>query len=188
MEQGFRGPQVCKIVGITYRQLDHWDRSGLLSPSLSAAKGSGSQRVYSYRDVVELRVIKQLLDAGVTLQRARRAVDFLRSSGDEIGSSNLVLGADNSVLVRDGEELLDVLRGGQVVFSVVPLSGVLDQVEAAILALQPHLDEGGDAADRPSPAPSIAAAVTSASSATSAAPRGRAAGHVGHPPAAAHGG
>ncbi|MGH9303386.1 MAG: MerR family transcriptional regulator [Acidimicrobiales bacterium] len=132
MEQGFRGPQVCKIVGITYRQLDHWDRSGLLCPSLVAARGSGSQRVYSYRDVVELRVIKQLLDAGVTLRRARRAVEFLRGSGDDLASSSLVLGADNSVLVKDGEELLDVLRGGQVVFSVVPLSGVVDQVEAAM--------------------------------------------------------
>ncbi|MGH9299096.1 MAG: MerR family transcriptional regulator, partial [Acidimicrobiales bacterium] len=78
--EGFRGPQVCKIVGITYRQLDHWDRTGLLSPSLASAKGSGTQRLYSYRDVVELRIIKQLLDAGVTLQRARKAVDFLRDS------------------------------------------------------------------------------------------------------------
>ncbi len=130
---GFRGPQVCKIVGITYRQLDHWDRTGLKSPSLMQARGSGTQRLYSYRDVVELRLIKQLLDAGVTLQRARKAVEFLRESGEDLATTNLVLGATGAVLVRDGADLLDVLRGGQGVFNVVPLSGVVDEVDAAIV-------------------------------------------------------
>ena len=97
-QEGYRGPQVCKIVGITYRQLDHWDRTGLKSPSLEQAKGSGTQRLYSYQDVVELRIIKQLLDAGVTLQRARKAIDFLRESGDDLASASLVLGAAGSVL------------------------------------------------------------------------------------------
>jgi DNA-binding transcriptional MerR regulator len=133
--EGFRGPQVCKIVGITYRQLDHWDRTGLKSPSLEKAKGSGTQRLYSYRDVVELRLIKQLLDAGVTLQRARKAIEFLRGSGEDLATLNLVLGAAGAVLVRDGEDLLDVLRGGQGVFNVVPLSGVLGEVDAAIVEL-----------------------------------------------------
>ena len=67
---GFRGPQVCTLIGITYRQLDYWARTGLLRPSIADARGSGSQRVYSYTDVVELKVIKQLLDAGISLQRA----------------------------------------------------------------------------------------------------------------------
>ena len=134
--QGYRGPQVCKIVGITYRQLDHWDRTGLLSPSLATARGSGSQRLYSYRDVVVLRIIKQLLDSGVTLQRARKAIDFFRDAvGDDLASANLVLGASDSVLARDGEELLDLLRGGQGVFNVVPLSGVMTDVDAGILEL-----------------------------------------------------
>ena len=75
---GFYGPQVCSLVGITYRQLDYWARTGLLQPSVDAAKGSGSRRVYSYADVLELKVIKQLLDAGVSLQSARRAVECLR--------------------------------------------------------------------------------------------------------------
>ena len=131
--KGYRGPQVCKIVGITYRQLDHWDRPGLLSPSLAAARGSGTQRLYSYRDVVVLRIIKQLLDSGVTLQRARKAIEFFRDSlGEDLAAANLVLGASDSVLARDGDELLDLLRGGQGVFNVIPLSGVVTDVEAAI--------------------------------------------------------
>ena len=76
---GFHGPQVCGLVGITYRQLDYWARTGLLQPSVAAAKGSGTRRVYSYSDVLELKVIKQLLDAGLSLQSARRAVECLRS-------------------------------------------------------------------------------------------------------------
>src|SRR5579872_6546190 len=138
MAQGFRGPQVCKIVGISYRQLDHWDRTGLLSPSLVPAKGSGTQRLYSYQDVVQLRIIKQLREAGVSLQRARKAVEFLRESGSDLTAANLVIGARGSVLARDGGELLDVLRGGQGVFNVVPLGGLVDEVEAAILQLAPE--------------------------------------------------
>lgn len=65
-DSGYRGPQVCEIVGITYRQLDYWARTGLLVPSITAAKGSGTQRRYSYRDLLELKVIKQLLDAGLS--------------------------------------------------------------------------------------------------------------------------
>jgi DNA-binding transcriptional MerR regulator len=133
--EGYRGPQVCKIVGITYRQLDHWDRTGLKSPSLMRANGSGSQRLYSYLDVLDLRIIKQLLDAGVTLQRARKAIDFLRESGAELTSASLVLGATGSVLVRDDEELLDLLKGGQRVFNVVALSGVVGDVDAAIVEI-----------------------------------------------------
>lgn len=157
-EQGFRGPQVCKIVGITYRQLDHWARTGLLAPSLAAARGSGTQRLYSYRDVLELRIIKQLLDAGVTLQRARKAIEFLRQSGDELAAANLVLGAADSVLVRNGEELLDLLRGGQGVFNVVPLAGVVDQVDAAILELAPpeRTASGPPVLEQPNPPGSLA--------------------------------
>src|SRR5207237_3251506 len=77
-EDGFRGPQVCAIVGITYRQLDYWARTDLLRPSISEARGSGTQRRYSYRDLLELKVIKQLLDAGVSLQSTRRAIQCLR--------------------------------------------------------------------------------------------------------------
>ena len=73
VEAGYRGPQVCKVVGITYRQLDYWARTDLVRPSVCDANGSGTQRLYSYRDLVELKVVKKLLDAGVSLQRARRS-------------------------------------------------------------------------------------------------------------------
>src|SRR3981081_4750485 len=81
-EEGFRGPQVCSIVGITYRQLDYWARTGLLRPSISEARGSGTQRRYSYRDLLELKVIKRLLDAGISLPSARRAIVVLRDRGE----------------------------------------------------------------------------------------------------------
>src|SRR5438309_7063671 len=112
-EEGFRGPQVCSIVGITYRQLDYWARTGLLRPSITEARGSGTQRRYSYRDLLELKVIKRLLDAGVSLQSARRAIDCLRQAGSEVASSNLVLNGTQSVLATTGEEIIDLLKGGQ---------------------------------------------------------------------------
>jgi DNA-binding transcriptional MerR regulator len=131
-EEGYRGPQVCSIVGITYRQLDYWARTSLLVPSISAAKGSGSQRRYAYRDLLELKVIKRLLDAGISLQAARRAVDVLRQSGEDLASANLVLSWTQSVLARTGDEIIDLLKGGQGVLNIVPMSGVLSELEAAI--------------------------------------------------------
>ena len=95
---GFRGPTVCKIVGITYRQLDYWARTDLIRPS---AAGPADQRAYSYRDLVELKVIKGLLDAGVSLQSARRAIEYLRAHlGNDIGVASLVVNDSGSELVR----------------------------------------------------------------------------------------
>src|ERR1700757_759206 len=94
---GYSGPQVCGLVGVTYRQLDYWARTGLLQPSVASATGSGSRRVYSYSDVLELKVIKQLLDAGVSLQSARLAVECLREDlGTEVASANLGLPGNRS--------------------------------------------------------------------------------------------
>jgi DNA-binding transcriptional MerR regulator len=133
---GFHGPQVCGLVGITYRQLDYWARTGLLQPSVAAARGSGTRRVYSYSDVLELKVIKQLLDAGVSLQSARRAVECLRQDlGADVASSNLVLTGTSSVLARSNGEVVDLLAGGQGVFNIVPLAGVVDELEADIVRL-----------------------------------------------------
>ena len=133
---GFHGPQVCDLVGISYRQLDYWARTGLLQPSVAAARGSGTRRVYSYSDVLELKVIKQLLDAGVSLQSARRAVECLREDlGADVASSNLVLTGTSSVLARSNGEVVDLLAGGQGVFNIVPLAGVVDELEADIVRL-----------------------------------------------------
>lgn len=137
-EVGYRGPQVCSIVGISYRQLDYWARTNLIRPSIADAKGSGSQRLYSYTDLVELKVIKSLLDAGVSLQQARRSIEYLRTNlGGDISSARLVLNGPGSVLVHSDGELVDLLRRGQGVFSVVALSGVKDELDAAITELRP---------------------------------------------------
>jgi DNA-binding transcriptional MerR regulator len=137
-EEGYRGPQVCAIVGITYRQLDYWTRTDLIRPSVADAKGSGSQRRYSYRDLLELKVIKSLLDSGVSLQSARKAIDYLRQHlGEDVASANLVLNGGGSVLARSGEEIIDLVKRGQGVLNIVPLAGVKDEVDAAIHDLRP---------------------------------------------------
>ena len=148
-EEGFRGPQVCSIVGITYRQLDYWARTELLRPSISEARGSGTQRKYSYQDLLELKVIKRLLDAGISLQSARRALDVLRQSGEEVITANLVLNGTQSVLATSGEQIIDLLKGGQGVLNIVPLSGVVSELEAAILGLRAEPAAEADAAPAP---------------------------------------
>jgi DNA-binding transcriptional MerR regulator len=138
-DEGFRGRQVCAVVGITYRQLDYWARTDLLRPSIADAKGSGSQRRYSYNDLLELKVIKNLLDAGVSLRSARTAIEYLRQHvGGDVASANLVLNGSRSVLVRTGEEIIDLLRNGQGVLNIVPLAGVKDEVDNGILQLRPR--------------------------------------------------
>jgi DNA-binding transcriptional MerR regulator len=135
-DEGYRGPQVCKLVGITYRQLDYWARTGLLRPSISDANGSGTQRRYSYGDVIELKVIKQLLDAGLKLQQARQAVACLRSDlGADLASAQLVLAGSRSVLAHSNGEVVDLLAGGQGVFNVLSLSGVVEELDAAIVGI-----------------------------------------------------
>jgi DNA-binding transcriptional MerR regulator len=136
-EAGYRGPQVCKIVGITYRQLDYWARTELVRPSVMDANGSGTQRLYSYRDLVELKVIKQMLDAGISLQSARKAVESLRGFDEDLASVRIVLQGPNVVLAQSDEQVMDLLRGGQGVLSVVLDIQPLQQTitEAVQLAL-----------------------------------------------------
>lgn len=148
-EVGYRGPQVCSIVGITYRQLDYWARTDLLRPSISDARGSGSQRRYSYGDLVQLKVIKRLLDAGISLAQARRAIECLRATGEDLATSNLVIEEGRSVLAHSGEEIVDLLRGGQGVLNIVPMAGVVSEIESAITTFT-------SAAEKPQPAASPA--------------------------------
>ncbi|MCK4176657.1 MerR family transcriptional regulator [Aciditerrimonas ferrireducens] len=137
-EAGFSGPQACGIVGITYRQLDYWARTGLVRPSIADAHGSGSQRRYAYRDLVELKVIKQLLDGGVSLQRARRAIECLRQSlGVDLAAASLVLAGPTTVLARSDGEVVDLLRGGQGVLNIVPLGGVVEAIDDAVHRVVP---------------------------------------------------
>lgn len=138
-ETGYSGPQVCTLIGITYRQLDYWDRTDLLKPTLALAHGSGTQRRYSYRDLVQLKIIKGLLDAGVKLQTARKAVESLRNErGGEWQTASIVLNGSDSVLARDGDHLVDLVRSGQGVLNVVPLAHMVEELEAAILEIAPR--------------------------------------------------
>ena len=137
-EEGFRGPQVCKIVGITYRQLDYWARTDLIRPSIADAKGSGTQRRYSYRELGELKVIQNLLDAGVSLQLARRGIEYIRQNlGEDIASANLVMNGQHPVLARSDGEVIDLMRKGQGVLSLVALGPVVDDLDVAIHDLRP---------------------------------------------------
>lgn len=118
---GFRAPQVCKVVNITYRQLDYWARTDLLTPSLQDAHGSGSQRLYAFSDVVQLKVIKRLLDAGMSLKRIRQAMEILR---EEMQSDNpladVTLLSDGATIyaAKSPDEVVDVFRRGQGVFGI----------------------------------------------------------------------
>jgi len=151
-ELGYRGKVVCTIVGITYRQLDYWARTGLIRPSIADAQGSGSQRLYSYRDLVSLKVIKNLLDAGVSLQKARRAIDYLRENlGEELSSANLVLQGTDSVIARSGEDLFDLVRQGQGVLNIVPLGPVVDELDQRIHEIQPASERAAVPTARPMP-------------------------------------
>ncbi len=130
---GYSGPTVCRLTGVTYRQLDYWARTSLVTPSITPATGSGSKRAYSYGDVLEVKVIKSLLSSGVSLARARQAVECLRRSlGADLASSSLVLSDAGSVLAHDDGELVDLLRGGQGVFNIVPLAKVVAELRATL--------------------------------------------------------
>jgi DNA-binding transcriptional MerR regulator len=134
-ESGFSGTQAAKVVGITYRQLDYWARTDLIRPSLAEATGSGSRRRYSYRDLLELRVIKTLLDAGIRLESVREVFTYLRQHvTSDIAAAHIVI-SGNQVMLCDGDQLVDVLKRGQGVLNVLPLSGVKDDIDAQLVPL-----------------------------------------------------
>ncbi|MCB0992905.1 MAG: MerR family transcriptional regulator [Acidimicrobiales bacterium] len=137
-EAGFSGKKTAEIVGISYRQLDYWARTDLIRPSLADAAGSGSRRSYSYQDLLELKVIKTLLDAGIRLETVRDIFSYLRTElGEDVASANLVISGTTPVLVRSGEEIIDLIKAGQGVLNVLPLAGVKEGLDAKIVELFP---------------------------------------------------
>ena len=122
-EEGYRVPDVCRIVGISYRQLDYWARTELVTPSVRDAHGSGSQRLYSFQDLVSLRVIKKLLDTGVSLQRVRKAVEHLQAMKRRPNGVTLMSDGRGVYEAHSPEAVIDLLRKGQGVFAIA-----LDQV------------------------------------------------------------
>ena len=134
MEYGYSGTQAAKVVGISYRQLDYWARTDLIRPSLSDASGSGTRRKYSYKDLLELRVIKSLLDAGIKLESVRDVFEYMREHVDtEIASAHLVISGGTVMLAHDDGELIDLVKKGQgVLTNVLSLSNVKQEVDTQI--------------------------------------------------------
>ena len=137
--EGFSGRQTADVVGISYRQLDYWARTDLIRPSLTDASGSGSRRRYSYQDLLELRVVKTLIDAGIKLESVREVVAYLRTHvSADIASAHLVISGQTVVLAQ-GDELIDVVKQGQGVLNVLSLAGVKNDIDAQLIPL--HFDE-----------------------------------------------
>ncbi len=118
-EAGYRGPTACKAAGITYRQLDYWARTGLVEPSVRPAGGSGTQRLYGFRDILVLKIVKRLLDTGVSLQQIRVAIHVLRARGvDDLAQITLMSDGASVYECTSSEEVIDLLQGGQGVFGI----------------------------------------------------------------------
>jgi DNA-binding transcriptional MerR regulator len=132
---GFRGPVACSAAGITYRQLDYWARTGLVEPSVRAAAGSGSQRLYGFRDILVLKVVKKLLDTGISLQQIRSAVQFLRESGSaDLAQVTLMSDGISVYACTSPDEVVDLLQGGQGVFGIA-LGRIWHEVEGSLADL-----------------------------------------------------
>jgi DNA-binding transcriptional MerR regulator len=132
---GYRGVTACAAAGITYRQLDYWARTGLVVPSVRDASGSGTQRLYSFRDIVVLKVVKRLLDAGVSLQNIRKAIETLRQWGEEdLATMTLISDGTTVYECRSAEEVVDLLQGGQGVFGIA-IGGAFKEIQGSLADL-----------------------------------------------------
>ena len=143
--QGYRGPQTCKIVGITYRQLDYWTRTDLVSPTIQEAKGSGTQRLYSFNDLLQLKLIKSLTDAGASLQKIRSAIDYVRDHiADDWSKVTIATDGSSVYACTSDEEVIDLLRSGQgVLGAVVAVGKVREELKGTLRELRPAGAEVG---------------------------------------------
>ena len=131
-EVGYRVPIACQVAGITYRQLDYWARTNLVNPSIRTARGSGSQRLYSFKDVLVLKIVKRLLDTGISLQNIRLAVESLRDRGvNDLAELTLVSDGTTVYECRSNDEVIDLLAGGQGVFGIA-VPGILKELSGTI--------------------------------------------------------
>jgi DNA-binding transcriptional MerR regulator len=146
---GYRGPTACSAAGITYRQLDYWARTGLVEPTVRAATGSGTQRLYSFRDVLLLKVIKRLLEAGISLQQIRGAVHHLRERGtDDLTRVTLMSDGASVYECTSNDEVIDLLAGGQGVFGIA-IGGVWREIEGSLADLPSERADRPDASALP---------------------------------------
>ncbi len=158
---GYRGPVACAAAGITYRQLDYWARTGLVEPSVRPATGSGTQRLYGFRDVLVLKVVKRLLDTGVSLQQIRTAVQFLRDRGiHDLAGITLMSDGASVYECTSADEVVDLVQGGQGVFGIA-VGRVWREVEGSLAELPSEradaAAESGDPADAAHPSDELAA-------------------------------
>ncbi|MCC5580087.1 MULTISPECIES: MerR family transcriptional regulator [Microtetraspora] len=153
---GYRGPTACAAAGITYRQLDYWARTELVLPTIRAAHGSGSQRLYSFRDILVLKVVKRLLDTGVSLQQIRTAVQHLRDRGvNDLAQITLMSDGVSVYECTSADEVIDLLQGGQGVFGIA-LGRVWREVEGSLAELPGERAESGSDAEADHPADELA--------------------------------
>lgn len=132
LTEGYRGPTACAAAGITYRQLDYWARTGLVEPSIRSASGSGTARLYSFRDILVLKVVKRLLDTGVSLQNIRTAVEHLRLSGiEDLAQITLMSDGASVYECTTADEVIDLVQGGQGVFGIA-VGRVWQEVEGSL--------------------------------------------------------
>ena len=142
-EHGYKGATACTVAGISYRQLDYWARTGLVEPTIRQATGSGTQRLYSFQDVLVLKVVKRLLDTGVSLQNIRTAIEHLRATGvEDLAAVTLMSDGASIYECRSDSEIIDLLKGGQGVFGIA-LSTVWHEVEGTLAGLP--IDNAPDA-------------------------------------------
>jgi len=135
VDVGYRGPTACSAAGITYRQLDYWARTGLVEPTVQEASGSGTQRLYSFRDILVLKVVKKLLDAGVSLPNIRTAIGTLRDRGiEDLAQVTLISDGTTVYECTSTDEMVDLLQGGQAVFAIAVGKQVRD-VEGTLAQL-----------------------------------------------------
>jgi DNA-binding transcriptional MerR regulator len=134
-DTGYRGPIACSAAGISYRQLDYWARTGLVVPTIRDANGSGTQRLYGFRDILVLKIVKRLLDSGVSLQNIRAAVDHLRErGGDDLARITLMSDGASVYECTSDDEVIDLVRGGQGVFGIA-IGKVWAEVEGSLAEL-----------------------------------------------------
>ncbi len=144
---GYRGPTACAAAGITYRQLDYWARTGLVEPSVRPASGSGSQRLYGFKDILVLKVVKSLLDTGISLQQIRTAVAHLRDRGSaDLAQVTLMSDGASVYECTSADEVIDLLQGGQGVFGIA-LGRVWQEVEGTLAELPAERAEDDPAGD-----------------------------------------
>ena len=142
-EIGYRGATACIAAGISYRQLDYWARTGLVEPSVRGAAGSGSQRLYGFRDILVLKIVKRLLDTGVSLQNIRTAVEHLRSTGiSDLERITLMSDGASIYECTSADDIVDLLQGGQGVFGIA-IGKVWTEVEGSLSTLQGENTEDG---------------------------------------------